>query len=197
LERVTPGPGKDVSLSAVASQIGAPSASSPSYASGRLLAFASNAYNLVPSDANEAGDAFVVESLPEAPVRPSEIGPPPPPRGEQPAWRLTATATSRPNGTVRLLAVVPGKGTLRARVTAQLGERLISRRVAAARRRARGAGVLRADLRLPRGLRRFARAKGGLVATVNLSFSGPGGGPLREQLETRFRHRGGAGGRGQ
>src|SRR5262249_44402458 len=149
--------------------------------------FASDAYNLVSGDANEASDVFVVETLPGAPAQPSAISARPPALRTQAIWRLSARAISLPDGSVRVVAVLPGAGTVRAKADAQLGPQARTQPVAPARRRARSESVLRLRLRLPDRLRRLARAAGGLYATVRVGFSGPGGKPLQAELGTRFR----------
>ena len=193
IERVTPGPGQSASL-------GGPTgggAESPSFgAGGRVLSFSSTARNLVSGDANEKADVFVVEALPGSPVLPSVISPAPARLVTKPQWLLSAKAISRPDGSIRVVAVVPDTGTLRAKAGAQLGARLHTRRVARASRRSRSGGVLRLDLSLPRQLRHLAREQGGLFATVGLSFTGRGGKPLHDVLGARFRtHRASKGGK--
>lgn len=180
IERVTPGTSADVSLGG--------SAASPSYgAAGSLLAFGSAASNLVSGDANGAGDAFVIEVLPGAPPGDSAISAVPPRLVTQPRWSLSASAVSRPDGSVRVLANVPGEGTLRARAASRLGRDLRNRKVATGRRRAPAARLIRLELRLPPGLRGLAREPGGLYTTIRVSFSGPGGKSLHEDLVARFR----------
>jgi hypothetical protein len=182
IERATPGDGEDVSLGDQNQ-----GATSPSFGAGeRLIAFASNAYNLVAGDANEASDVFLVESPPPPTTAPSVLSSRPPSLVLQPRWRLSASASSRPDGSVRVVAVVPGGGTLRARAKAQLGSRLKLRRVAGGERRAGTASMLRLALKLPRRLRPLSRRRGGLGATISVSFAGPGGQPLHALLDTRF-----------
>jgi hypothetical protein len=183
IERVTPGPGTGVSL--------APSgqgAASLSYnESGRLLAFSDTAYNLVPGDANEGSDVFTVESTPPEPSEPSKISPPPSRLSVIPSWRLTARAVSRPNGAVRVVATVPGAGTLRASAKSPVGPRLHTRVVDKAQSRAATGGVVWLELKLPRRWKNLARRKGGLYAWLDLQFVGSGGGPLQQQFAARFR----------
>lgn len=183
IERATPGPGGDVSLGE-----GQAGAAAPSYdESGRLLAFSDGAHNLVSGDANEASDAFLVESPPSPPARPSQISPPPAALVLRPRWRLSARAVSEPDGSVMVVASVPGSGKLRALAQAQVGARPRPRHVASSGKRAPGEGVLRLALRLPRRLRPLARRQGGLVGTVRVAFAGPGGKPLHATLDARFR----------
>lgn len=187
IERVTPGPGKDVST-AKGPSVGA---LSPSFGAGdRLLAFASGAENLVESDANETSDVFTVESDPPAPVGSSKISPRPPQPTVVPAWRMTVNAYSRPDGSVRVVASVPGGGTLRATARSQLGTRLKTHRVATGRRRIAAAGTLAFDLSLARRRHLLAR-KPGLVTRLRIGFTGAGGRPFHADLQARFLvHRG-------
>jgi hypothetical protein len=209
IERVTPGPG--TGLSAVPggaresglsnflqgeAEIGA---SGPSYsADGRLLAFASTAYNLVTGDGNtelEEGspkrgtgsDVFTVETPPSSAVVPSTISGRPAAISVVPSWRLTVHAVSRPNGAVRIVAGVPGMGTLRAKAQSRFGTKPHPRKVSSAHRHAGAAGLLDLELSLSHNLRSMARVKGGLYTTVEVEFTGPGGRPLKQRLVARFR----------
>jgi hypothetical protein len=178
IERVTPGGSGGSSTG---------DSSSPSYdENGGLLAFSSLASNLVAGDANEAKDAFVVESPLPRPVDESAITRRPAALVVTPLWRMTVDAASLPDGRVRVTAGLPGRGTLNAEAAARLGRRLKLRRVASASRLASAAGVQRFDLRLPRKLRGLAHKKGGLYAQLDVDFSGPGGKPLRAALDVRF-----------
>lgn len=191
IERITPGPGTGVSIvGGVETKLGETTlgAAAPSYSTdGRILAFASSAYNIVAGDGNGSSDVFTVESKPLAAVQPSTISPPPSSILIQPPWLLTAHAVSRPDGAVRVVASVPGMGTVSAGATSQLGSGATSRRVSTAHRTARAAGVVRLELSLPRHLRNLARRKGGLYASLGIRFSGPGGKPLEQRLSARFR----------
>jgi dipeptidyl aminopeptidase/acylaminoacyl peptidase len=184
IERATPGPENGVSTWAGRTQ---PSGvGSISFGGGdRLIAFSSGADNLVGGDANERSDAFVVESFPPTPVGTSSISPRPPQSTIQPTWRMTANAYSRPDGSLQVVAQVPGAGTLRGSARAQVGGHLKSRRVASGSRRSGIAGTLIFDLKLGRGRQVLAR-KPGLVARVHLTFTGGGGRPLRADLQGRF-----------
>ncbi len=122
---------------------------SPSFsADGDVLAFSSTASNLVWDDGNtppveqggtlDGSDAFVVErqvlgSLPTSSyISPAPAGPP-----LVPASSLSATAVSRPDGTVQLYVEVPARGALRA--TAQSAIPLRSADASRAARRVRHA----------------------------------------------------------
>jgi hypothetical protein len=191
IERATPGPGKVVSegpldLFGEGKRFPPEGVSDPSFGEdGRLIAFASEAANLVAGDANEEPDVFLVESTPPSPIGQSTISPRPPQAAIQPAWRLTAAAYSLPDGRVRVVARVPGRGTLRASARAQLGTRLRSKKVAAARDRAAVARTLTLNLKLSSGHRSLAH-KPGLVARVEVTFTGSGGKPLHAELQSRF-----------
>jgi Tol biopolymer transport system component len=161
-------------------------------ADGETVAFASNATNLVAGDGNEGSDVFTVED-PRSPVSsgtstvaPRAQQPPPPSR-----WRLTLTASSLPSGKVRLVAVVPAPGAVRAQAGAVLSVGHKARRVGSARKRAGAAGRLVLTLALPRRLQHLSHAVGGLTATARVAFSTPHGKPLKGRLQIQFRaHRG-------
>jgi Tol biopolymer transport system component len=186
IERVTPGAGNELSANKASSFRSEQGAKSISFGGGdRLLGFSSAAENLVEGDANEGSDAFVVEAFPPAPIGTSSISPRPPQLVIQPAWRMTANAYSRPNGTIRIVARVPGPGTLRGAARAQLGGHLKSRGVASVSRRAEAAGTVMVDLKLAHGRSALAR-RPGLIARVHVAFTGSGGGPLEANLQSRF-----------
>jgi hypothetical protein len=182
IERATPGAGQNVSESVM---VGVEGANAPSFGGDRLIAFASEADNLVAGDANEASDVFTIESPPPTPVGQSTVSPRPAPTAIPPGWRMTANAYSRPDGDVRLVARVPGAGTVRAAARAQVGTRLKSSRVAATRHRSKSASVVSLELKLGRGRRALAR-KPGLVTRIDVTFTGRGGNPLHVDLQGRF-----------
>lgn len=197
LERLTHG--STVTEPSLVEPVGQPGAQSVSFdASGETLAFSSSAYNLVPADGNGAGngqqffpsgtDVFLVDD-PRATDAPgtTRISSPPPairPRGR---WALTAHASSRPDGSVRVAVGVPGAGRLAAVARARPAPGKHMRKVAAARRGARLASVLVFILHPARGLRRQVQAKGGLEASLRLHFVGKGGEPLTATFDVRFR----------
>jgi hypothetical protein len=111
----------------------------------------------------------------------------PPPRGRRPkrGRRLALSTFSLPDGDVKLVAVVPKAGRLRARASASLAVGGRARRLASARGRARDGGTVAMTLTLPRSLRHLARTREGLYATAHVSFRGSGG-PLRGKLQVRF-----------
>ena len=197
LERLTHG--TTITEPSLVEQIGQPGAQSVSFdGSGETLAFSSAAYNLVPADGNGAGngqqflaegtDVFLVDDprTIQAPGT-TRISSPPPairPRGR---WALTAHASSRPDGSVRVAVGVPGAGKLAAVARAKPAPDKHLRKVAAARRNARLASVLIFILHPARGLRRQVHAKGGLEASLRLHFAGKGGEPLTAKFGVRFR----------
>jgi len=188
LERVTPGSGNDVSViegdSGPALERGA---ASPSLnADGQYVAFASEAENLVVGDGNEASDVFLAESPPPAAVGTSTVSSAPRQSIVPSEWRMTVNAYSRPDGRVRIVAHVPGAGTLRAVAKARLGTRLKVRQVASGRRRSPVTGTVVVNLKLGRGRRSLAHRPGGLVSQVRVGFTGKGGQPLHADLESRF-----------
>jgi Tol biopolymer transport system component len=188
IERATPGPGTEVSLASGEGGEAQGGAELPSYsADGRLLAFADKSYNLVAGDANEKSDVFLVESTPPAPIEQTAISPRPSAISVIPARRLTAHAVSRPNGAIRIIATVPGAGTLRVSAKSPLGPRLRSRVVDSAHRSSAGGGEVRVELKLPRRWRQLARRKGGLYTWLELQFKGSEGSPLQQQFAARFR----------
>jgi Tol biopolymer transport system component len=189
LQRITHGDGGpgEASLASTGLARDGAGAISPSFGAGsRLIAFASTASNLVEGDGNDGSDAFLVERS-EAARLPGAvtISPPPPARKRKPGWRLTLSAFSLPSGRVRLLAVVPGAGALRARAEAVLGAGSSPRTLAHAR--TRHSGSLALTLGLPRRYRQLARSREGLYANVRVGFHGRGGKPLHGELEARFR----------
>lgn len=191
LQRVTHGDGGpgEASLASTGLARDGAGAISPSFGAGSgLIAFASTASNLVEGDGNDGSDAFMVERdeaarLPGAVA----ISPQPPARKRKSRWHLALSAFSLPSGRVRLVAVVPGAGTLRVKAGAVVGVGSPPRTLATARARARKGGPLALTLGLPSRYRRLARSREGLYATLRVGFHGRGGKPLRGRLEARFR----------
>jgi hypothetical protein len=87
---------------------------SPSFSeNGDLLAFCSNADNLVYGDGNKASDAFVVPRLQFAPTpTPQDISSPPAGPALGSLWELGVTALSQRDGSVLLDVEAPGGGAL-------------------------------------------------------------------------------------
>jgi len=160
-------------------------------AGGETLAFSSRASNLVPGDGNGemtgalGSDAFLV-TYPRVVSGPdsSRLSPPPPPILPRPRRRLVASAASRPDGSVRLTVSVPGAGRLGVKARTSAG---LARTVTAAGRRVRTASVVSFSLRAEHRYLRLVRSKSGLEAKLEVRFSGPGGKPLRDVLDVRFR----------
>ncbi|HEY4779818.1 MAG TPA: hypothetical protein VIH47_09525 [Solirubrobacterales bacterium] len=190
LRRVTHGDGgaNEASLASTGTGLDGVGATAPSFgAGGRLISFASTASNLVEGDGNDASDAFVVEDDAAPLVRGAvSISPPPPAVRIKRRRRLALSAFSMPDGRVRLVAVVPGAGTLRARAGAALGVGSRPRSLALARRRATASGPVALMLEAPRRLRRLVHSREGLYATARVSFHGRRGKPLHGQLTIRF-----------
>lgn len=167
---------------------GGDGARSPSLdASGHLLAFASSAVNLVEGDGNDASDVFLVKDEGGATgVAPTSISPAPRGPRLKHGRRLALSAFSLPNGSVRLVAVVPRAGLLRARAASALGVGAKPRRLATVRSRAKRGGPVAMTLALPRSLAHLARSHEGLYATAHVSFRGAQGKRLRGELQVRF-----------
>jgi Tol biopolymer transport system component len=202
LERVTHGDGGagEPSLPASVGGIGAGvgfGASAPSFGGG-LVAFASTASNLVPGDGNEASDAFTVEDD-EAPrlAGAASISPPPAPRRRPSRWGLRLSAFSLPDGSVRLVAVVPARGVLHAGIAAEQGDRPHSHRLAAAGAHARSDGPVALRIELPRRYRSLVDSEEGVYAMARVSFHRHGRRTLHGSLQVRFHaHRSKRRGRG-
>ena len=139
---------------------------SPSFSdSGDLLAFSSNADNLVYGDGNKAGDAFVVPRLQFAATpTPQDISSPPAGPALGPLWELGVTALSRRDGSVLLEVEAPGGGTLlasaRGVVHAAGAHSLAARRRGRRSRAVRGhdARTLKASVAVGTASRRVAGA---------------------------------------
>jgi Tol biopolymer transport system component len=186
-------------------------AGSPSFsADGSTLAFSSAATNLAYGEGNKASSVFVVsrERFEAEPV-PQLISPAPPSPNTEPAWLLNASAHSRRDGSVLLEVEVPGAGSLSASAqssvrvkvsrsrTARRGARssqsvkrptttVASRRVASSAKRARGEGLVTLVLTLAPSYRALASERGGLSATVTVSFTAPGHRALRNGVPVTF-----------
>lgn len=189
---------------------GAPSATtSPSFSSdGDLLAFSSNSDNLVYGDGNKAADAFVVRRERFASSPPTqEVSPQPLLAPLAPRWLLQATARSRRDGSVLVDVSVPGAGTLKAGARAAVRVRVLAgsrgdhaRRASHRRRRtivavrtvagrlahSRAFGLVALTLRLGRKYAALAGSRGGLSATIELSFSAAGRRTVRISVPATF-----------
>jgi hypothetical protein len=187
-------------------------AGSPSFSSdGNLLAFSSAAANLVYGEANRANSVFVVARkrfVPEAVQQ--YISPAPPNPTLEPVWLLSATARSLRDGRVVLEVQAPGAGALGAgadsvvrvgalrsrsakrhgrrasRSGARRGARVARRQVAQAAQAVDGEGLVTLVLALKRSYRSLARQRGGLSATVELTFTAAGHATLRQRVPVVF-----------
>jgi len=164
----------------------------------------------------DGSDAFVVErrvfgaDVPQQYVSLAPAGP-----GTSPAWRVSVTARGQRDGSVLLYVRVPDSGTLSAgarstvrvrrassahgsskgRRRARSGSRaklrgvsLSMQTVATRSARSRGEGLLTLTLRLAKRYAALATARGGLSATVKLSFAAAGHPTLHESIEVTFAH---------
>ena len=161
----------------------------------------------------DGADAFVVSRvLFGATPTPQEVSTAPGP-SLTPVWNLGVSALSRPNGSVLLYVQAPGAGTLRAgaqsavvtrsaliarserrarRASAsrvRLGGTVATRTVATRETDARGAGLATLTLALAARYRSLARERGGLSATVTVTFTAPGRPALRESVPVIFLRR--------
>jgi len=109
-------------------------------------------------------------------------------------WAISASASARRTGTVRLRVSVPGSGVVRALATAQLprGGRSVSRKripfrpVGTARAVARRKSILRFTLALDRADRHDAEGRHGLYARVSVRFTAQGHGTVRRTVPVTF-----------
>jgi hypothetical protein len=191
-------------------------AGSPSFsADGNTLAFSSAASNLVYGEGNKASSVFVVsrvrfEGEPVAQL----ISPAPASPNTEPAWLINAIAHSRRDGSVLLEVQAPGAGRLSASAESSVrvevkvklaasraarrggrqsrGARLrtvtsvASRRVASAAKSVRREGLVTLLLTLAPSYRALASARGGLSASVTVSFTAPDERALRERIPVTF-----------
>lgn len=184
---------------------------SPSFSEdGNTLVFSSSASNLVYGDGNGASNAFAVHrTLFPATPTPQYVSPAPANPPLAPGWRLGITAASRRDGSVLLYVETPGPGDLRAGaisavrirsvVSARAGRRarssksrkahvvvsVASRTVATATHTSDGGLVTLAIALAPR-YRTLASARGGLSASVTLTFSAGGHPTLRQSVPVTF-----------
>lgn len=186
LERVTHGADGIAEASLPGSAVNGNGATAPSFG-GDLIAFSSTATNLVAGDGNEASDAFTVEDA-EAPhvAGATSISAAPPARKRHPRWRLRLSAFSLPDGSVRLVALVPAGGGLRAGVAARLGGARRARRLDRAEARARAGGPVALRLELPSRYRALVRSSEGVYANARVSFHRRGRRTLHGQVQVRF-----------
>jgi Tol biopolymer transport system component len=169
-------------------------ARAPSFGAGGRIAFASTAANLVEGDGNEESDAFLVEAHGVSPTPGTlDLSPGPGQVRYRHRWRFTLSAFSLPDGAVRLVAVVPAAGSLRATVGAELGRG--KRKLTAEWAKARASGPIPVELKLHGRYRRLAHTSEGLYATVRASFHRGGRKVLHGELQVRFHAHRAEGGR--
>jgi Tol biopolymer transport system component len=186
-------------------------AGSPSFsADGNLLAFASAATNLTFGDGNRASSVFVVSRKRfAAEVVDQFVSAPPAAPNTNPSWLLGVTARSRRDGTVVLDVQTPGAGRLAAsasgavrirtrshvarrghprsgRTGRQAGARVSVRRVASVVKGVLGEGLVTVVLSLQRPYRTLAAGRGGLSASVDVTFTSAGHATLRARLPAAF-----------
>jgi hypothetical protein len=190
---------------------------SPSFSEdGGVLAFSSTASNLVYGDGNtpskepegtslDGGDAFFVSRKLFSPepaetyVSGQSANP-----SVTPQWRLSVTAESLSNGSVRLYVELPGAGELSAtadsavRVSARHGrssakrghasERVAKRKVASAKEASAtsAGGLVQLTLTLTPSYRTLAGRSVGLSSTASLLFTAPGHPALRQSIAISF-----------
>jgi hypothetical protein len=155
----------------------------------------------------DGGDAFVVSRI-LFPVTPtSQYVSSAPEPALTPAWDLGVTALARANGSVLLYVQAPGAGTLRAgarsavviqspragrnarhasAVRARERGHVATRTVATRATDAKGAGLETMTLSLSPVYRALAGQRGGLSATVTVTFAAPGHATLRERIPVAF-----------
>ncbi len=180
-------------------------ADSPSFSGdGNLLAFSSDAFNLAYGDGNKARDAFVVPRIRfVATPAPQAISAMPPNPAVAPAWKLGVTALSRRDGGVVLEVRVPGAGTLHAgaRGTVRVRARragskshghsrmtVATRTVATRAAQPKAEGLVVLTLKLAPAYSALASVRGGLSATVGLTFSARGQKTLHASVPVTFVH---------
>jgi Tol biopolymer transport system component len=155
----------------------------------------------------DGSDAFVVERIlfPATPTSQSVSSAPE--LALTPAWDLGVTALSRANGSVLLYVQAPGPGTLRAGAQSAVviqspraarnarhaaaaraleRGRLATRTVATRATDPQGAGLETLTLALASVYRSLAGERGGLSATVTVTFAAPGHATLRKTIPVTF-----------
>ena len=185
-------------------------AASPSFsADGNELGFSSAAVNLAFGDGNKANSVFVVsrKRFTQEAVQ-QFVSPPPPSPSTSPAWLLGVTAHSRRDGSVVVETQTPGAGRVgasaeapvRVRVRSRSAERgahrsrraqhsalsIVNRRVASTAKGAGAEQLLSLRLVLTSRYRALASARGGLSATVVVSFAAPGHATLHVKVPVTF-----------
>jgi hypothetical protein len=185
---------------------------SPAFAAdGNELVFTSTAANLVYGDGNsppepvlccvagDGSDVFAVERRQFGSEAPPQYVSPAPSTQVTPSWRLGVTAVSRRDGTVLLYIEAPGAGALHAGAQGtvvaafvhkpkarQIAKTVATRTVATRTVDAVSPGLMTMTLTLaPRYVAR-ARERGGLSATVTVTFTAPGYPALLDSIPVTF-----------
>jgi Tol biopolymer transport system component len=166
---------------------------------GRLLALASSASNLVYGTVDEGSDVFFTEELDSPPVLGEQsLTPLPPGPSLVPQWSLSATVRSAPGGGALLLDVsVPGAGRLYASAGATVpvsrsrGRRhrlatIATRQVAHTSAVTAASGMVQLRLTPASRYRSLLKRKGGLYATIVITFDASGHHALRQSLQVSF-----------
>jgi WD40-like Beta Propeller Repeat len=156
----------------------------------------------------DGSDAFVVErEVFGAEATPQYISPSPAVVGLNPAWRMDVTKRSRSDGSVLLYVRIPGAGSLRAgakslvrshrkkaartrRKGAHRSARhlaaVVTRTVATRSASPHGEGLMTLTLKPAKAYLPLATARGGLSATVTVSFAAAHHPTLRDVLQVTF-----------
>lgn len=176
-------------------------------ADGLALAYSSTASNLVFGDNNtprslqrgnvDGADAFLVPRITFTPQTAEQaISLTPPNPAPSAPWQIGATARSMSDGRIRLYVALPGPGTLQAQASGTVAIRRGGRhRVVLARRTLATARVASVSpepgyaalvLSLSSRYRKLEARRGGLAATVSVTFSAPRHPTLRSRVDARF-----------
>jgi hypothetical protein len=163
---------------------------------------------------SDGSDVFLINrTLFGSTPAPQDISSPPAPPSLEPVWDLGATALSLSDGNVLLYLNLPGGGTLSANASSAVKVRsaraarsarrghaktdaknlqpastVLPRTVASATQEltSTGGGLTTVLLKLGSAYRAFAAQKGGLSATVNLTFTAPGHPVLHQSIAVSF-----------
>lgn len=173
------------------------------------LVFASGATNLVYGAFNAGGsNVFLTEPDASPAVQgSSDIGAPPVAKPVKKRWELLLSAHRRADGSVVVVATVPGGGRLVATARAAVptvsaapvakasrGRRrdaVATRTIGTARGRARRAGAVRLVVKGRQAFRRLVAGSGGLFATISVSFKAAGHPTLHGKVQETFVRRSG------
>ncbi len=156
----------------------------------------------------DGSDAFAVSRVIFGSTPTSQYVSSPPGPSLTPAWSLGVSALSRPNGSVLLYVQAPGSGALRAGAQsavvvasargahaahrtlhasrARVKETVLTRTVATHATETKGAGLATLTLTLAPFYAALARERGGLSATVTVTFTAPGHPTLSAGIPVTF-----------